>query len=81
MDVSRYIGGVCSRRRDTRLKEDFKRPEKPTQAETRWSRLVISIHTIRKLQQVFHNTGERLKDFPKRLRDRVSKTHPVEKEK
>ena len=79
------MGGACSRRRATRPKEDRERPEepteKPTEADSRWSSLVRSIHTIRKLQRVFHNTGERLKEFPKALRDRVSKTHPVEKEK
>ena len=42
----------------------------------RWIRLIHSFRKIRKLQLLFHNTGERLKDFPKSLRDGLSKENP-----
>ena len=42
----------------------------------RWARLVRSLKRIRKWQRFFHNTGERLQDFPKPVRDRVAKCYP-----
>ena len=48
----------------------------PSPALRRWARLVRSIWSIRKLQRIYHNTGERLKDFPKPLREEISKRFP-----
>ena len=48
----------------------------PSPALRRWARLVRSIWNIRKLQRICHNTGERLKDFPKPLREEISKRFP-----
>ena len=48
----------------------------PSPALRRWARLVRSIWNIRKLQRIYHNTGERLKDFPKPLREEISKRFP-----
>ena len=48
----------------------------PSPALRRWARLVRSFRRIRRLQRIFHNTGERLQDFPKTLRDRIAKAYP-----
>ena len=48
----------------------------PSRALRRWARLVRSFKRIRRLQRFFHNTGERLQDFPKPLRDRIAKCYP-----
>ena len=42
----------------------------------RWARLVRSAQKIRKWQRYFHETGERLQDFPKAIRDRVARSYP-----
>jgi transposase len=42
--------------------------------ELRWHRLVQQLYSIRHLQRVFHNTGQRLKEVCERnLRERLSR--------
>ena len=50
------------------------RPLSP--ALRRWVRFIRSFRRIRRLQRIFHNSGERLQDFPKSLRDNVAKAYP-----
>ena len=50
--------------------------QRPSPALRRWARLVRSFRRIRRLQRIFHNTGERLQDFPKTLRDRIATAYP-----
>ena len=38
--------------------------------------MIRSFRKIRKYQRYFHNIGERLKDFPKPLRDGIAKADP-----
>ena len=42
----------------------------------RWIRLIRSCWNIRRLQRIFHNTGQRLQDFPQPLREGISKAYP-----
>ena len=42
----------------------------------RWARIVRAFKGIRRLQRIFHNTGEILQIYPKPLRDRISKCYP-----
>ena len=48
----------------------------PSPALGRWIRLIRSFRKIRKYQRYFHNIGERLKDFPKPLRDSIARAYP-----
>ena len=48
----------------------------PSPALERWIRLIRSLRTIRRLQRIYHNAGERLQDFPKSLRDGIIKAYP-----
>ena len=41
-----------------------------------WTLFVQAFRKIRKYQRYFHNTGERLKDFPKALRDKIAIAYP-----
>ena len=42
----------------------------------RWTLIFKAFRKIRKYQRYFHNTGERLKDFPKELRDGIKEVYP-----
>ena len=50
--------------------------EEPSRALLRWAGFVRSFRKIRKYQRYFHNTGERLKDFSKELREGIAIAYP-----
>jgi hypothetical protein len=44
-----------------------------TDVEKRWFGLVQSLYSVRHLQHLFYNCGERLKQFPASLREPIKK--------
>ena len=55
-----------------------RRRARAARAMANWTRVIRKLKRIRKLQKLFHNSGEWLQRFPRRLLDQLSK--PLKKD-